>query len=295
MIDRLLRGGVDLHCHSAPSPFPRRVDHVDVGRHYATAGFRAVVVKSHHHSTAFDVAALGPHGLASLPVRVVGGVALNGPVGGVNPRAVDLTLRMGGRVVWLPTIGAGRHIAFHGAHPDAFPHPQVELLAEAPVDVLGADGELTPELRQSLRLIAEADAVLASGHLGPAELVQVFQAARAAGVGRLLLNHPNFIVDAGFDDARRLVELGAFVEHNLSLYDEDSVFCRWPVDVLARWIIEVGPEHTILASDLGQRANPLPLDAYRKVCDRLLDCGVGERAIRRIAADNPARLLGLED
>jgi hypothetical protein len=224
---------------------------------------------------------------------VFGGVALNGPVGGINPHAVDLTLRMGGRVVWLPTIGAGRHIDFHCAHPDAFPHPTVSLLEEEPIAVLGDDGELVPELREVLRLVAAADAVLASGHLGPAELVQIFAAARSAGVRRLLLNHPNFIVEAGFDDAARLVEQGAFVEHNLSLYDEDSVFCRWGVDVLARWISEIGPEHTILASDLGQKANPMPIDSYRKICDRLLDCGIGEDAIRRIVAANPAALLGV--
>jgi hypothetical protein len=289
-IDDLFRGGVDLHCHSAPSPFARRIDHVEAGRHYRAAGFRGVVVKSHHHSTAFDVAALRPHGLDDF---VFGGVALNGPVGGVNPRAVDLTLRMGGRVVWLPTIGAGRHIDFHCAHPDAFPHPTVALLAEEPIAVLGPDGELTPGMREVLRLVAEADAVLASGHLGPTELVQVFEAARACGVRRLLLNHPNFIVEASYADAARLVELGAYVEHNLSLYDEDSVFCRWGVEVLADWIDTIGPEHTVLASDLGQKANPLPLDSYRKICDRLLDCGIGEDAIRRIVAGNPAALLGV--
>ena len=102
VVRRLLQGGVDLHCHSGPSPFPRRVDHVQIARHYAASGFRAVVVKSHHHVTAFDVAALGPHGLAGLPVEVCGGVALNGPVGGVNPRAVDLALKMG--LAHTPTI-----------------------------------------------------------------------------------------------------------------------------------------------------------------------------------------------
>jgi hypothetical protein len=239
------------------------------------------------------VAALLPHGLAALPIDVVGGIALNGPVGGINPHAVDLTLRMGGRVVWLPTIGARRHIAFHCEHPDAFPHPQVDLLGEQPIAVIGDDGELTAELREILRLIAEADAVLASGHLGPAELVRIFEAARDAGVRRLLLNHPNFIIEAGVEDANRLVELGAYVEHNLSLYDEDSVFRRWPVEELARWIAAVGADRTILASDLGQKANPLPIDSYRKICDRLLDCGIGERAIRRIVAANPAELLGL--
>lgn len=293
-VERLLQGGVDMHCHSGPSPFPRRVDHVEVARHYATSGFRAVVVKSHHHVTAFDVAALGPHGLAGLPVEVRGGVALNGPVGGINPRAVDLALKMGGRVVWLPTIGAARHMAFHDANPGAFPHPDVDLLREEAVDVAGEDGELTEAALQVFELVAQADAVLASGHLAPEDIEMAFEAAVVAGCRRLLLNHPNFIVEASPTVAERLVALGAFVEHNLSLYDEDSKFHRWPVEVLAGWIKDIGAEHTILASDLGQKGNPLPFDSYVKVCERLLDCGVHEQDVRRIAVDNPARLLGLE-
>jgi hypothetical protein len=294
-VDKLLRGGVDLHCHSGPSPFPRRVDHLGVARHYAELGFRAVVAKSHHHCTAFDIAALGPYGLAELPLDVFGGIALNNPVGGINPIAVDVALRMGTRVVWMPTIGADRHLAFHHEHPDAFPHPAVALLPEPPIPVLGADGELLPEVRQVVELIADAGAVLASGHLGPAEIVMTFEAAVAAGATRLLLNHPNFIVEASYADAERIVGLGAYVEHNLSLYDPDSIFCRWPVEELARWIEEVGPEHTILASDLGQARNPLPAESYRRICGQLLDLGIGEDALRQIVAENPARLLGLDD
>jgi hypothetical protein len=293
-IDRLLRGGVDLHCHSGPSPFPRRIDHLEAARHYAEGGFRAVVVKSHHHCTSLDVAALGPHGLSQLPLDVFGGIALNGPVGGINPRAVDVALKTGARIVWLPTIAADRHICFHQANPDAFPHPQVALLPERAVALLEDDGDLRAELLQSLDLAAEADAVLASGHVGPEEIVMAFEAATAAGVRRLLLNHPNFIIEASYAEAQRIVDLGAFVEHNLSLYDDESIFYRWPVEELAGWIERIGPEHTVLASDLGQRGNPMPLDSYRRILDRLLDCGVSETALRSIVADNPARLLGLD-
>jgi hypothetical protein len=168
------------------------------------------------------------------------------------------------------------------------------MIEESPVEVLDARGELLPQTQRVLELIGEAGAVLASGHLSPAEIVTVFTAAREAGADRLLLNHPNFIVEANPRDAERLVELGAFVEHNLSLYDEDSVFCRWPVEELARWIAAVGPEHTILASDLGQAKNPLPADSYRKLLARLLECGIEESDLRLLVADNPARLLGLD-
>lgn len=293
-VRRLLRGGVDLHCHSAPSPYPRRFDHVTAARHYVEGDFRAVVVKSHHHTTAFDIAALRPHGLGTLPIHIIGGVALNGPVGGINPRAVDVTLRMGGRVIWMPTIAAHRHIEFHEHNHDAFPHPDRPLLPELPVEVLTVDGDLREECVEVLKLVAESDAVLASGHLSPHEIVAVFEGATEFGITRLLLNHPNFIIDASYRDAENLVGLGALVEHNLSLYDDDSIFHRWDVSVLAKWIDTIGPDHTVLASDLGQERNPNPLDSYMKVCSALLECGVSERTLRQIVVENPARLLGLE-
>lgn len=293
-VDQLLRGAVDLHLHPGPSPFPRRIDHLEAARHYEEAGFRAFVAKSHHHCTAFDIAALGPHGLDRLAVREFGGIALNGPVGGINPHAVDVALRLGARVVWLPTIAADRHMCFHREHPDAFPHPSVKLLAEEPVATLDERGEPLPETAAVLDLVVAAGAVLASGHLSPEEIATIFTAAHERGGRRLLLNHPNFIVEASPAEARRLIGLGAFVEHNLSLYDDDSVFYRWPVEELARWIEAIGPAHTIIASDLGQARNPLPADSYRKVLGRLLECGIEAAALRTMVADNPAALLGLD-
>ena len=48
---RTLRGSVDLHCHSGPSPFPRELDHVEAAADGARVEMRAILVKSHHHST----------------------------------------------------------------------------------------------------------------------------------------------------------------------------------------------------------------------------------------------------
>ena len=46
-------------------------------------------MKSHHHSTVMEVLALERVALSNLKLKVYGGVALNGAVGGLNPRAVD--------------------------------------------------------------------------------------------------------------------------------------------------------------------------------------------------------------
>ena len=296
MADRVasvLDGAVDLHVHPAPSPLPRRIDAVDAAQLAGEAGFEAIVVKSHHHSTVTDVLALARDGLNDGPgPRVYGGVALNSAVGGLNPHAVDLALKMGGRIVWFPTIGSPQHIAHHRAHPNLkFPKLAVQLQPEEPVDVFGEDGGLKPEVPRILESIAEADAILASGHMAPASITAVFEAAREIGVRRMLVNHPNFVIEASYEDARRWVSLGAAIEHSLCMYDEESSFHNWDLDTLVQWIEAIGAEHSTLGSDLGQTSNPLPTDSFRKIVGRLLDRGMPEGDVRRMVCDNPRRLL----
>ena len=293
-IDELLQGAVDLHCHPAPSPFPRRVDAVEAARHYAEAGFAAVVMKSHHHNTVMDVLALRRHGLEELPVQVYGGIALNGPVGGLNPRAVDLSLKMGGKIVWFPTIASANHIEHHKANPDLkFPQLSRPLMHEGEISVFGDGGELRPEVLEILELIRDEGAILASGHMAPDQVFAVFRAARELGVQRMLVNHPNFVLGVTHQQARELADLGALVEHSLCMYDDRSTFYNWPLDVLVEWVRVVGPERTTLGSDLGQDNNPLPVDSFRKVGQALLDAGLAAADVRKLVRDNPARLLGV--
>ena len=88
-LDRILEGAIDMHCHSGPSPFPRKIDHVEAARQAESVGMRAIVVKSHHHSTVMDVKAMAP-ALQACATKVFGGIALNSQVGGLNPAAVDI-------------------------------------------------------------------------------------------------------------------------------------------------------------------------------------------------------------
>jgi uncharacterized protein DUF6282 len=295
VVARVLKGSVDLHVHPAPSPLPRRVDAVEAAQAAESIGMRAIVVKSHHHSTVTDVLALG-RDLNGLPVKVFGGIALNSAVGGLNPYAVDLALKLGGRIVWFPTIGSPQHIAHHAAHPDLkFPKLAVHVREERPIDVLDENGELRPEVHDIIGLIKEHDAILASGHMAPDRILAVFEAAHAAGIRRLLVNHPNFVVEATHDQGRRFVELGAVIEHSLCMYDDRSSFYNWDIDVLLGWIGAVGADRSTLGSDLGQMKNPLPSEAFTNIVGQLLDAGLGEAEVEAMVRRNPARLLDLED
>jgi hypothetical protein len=296
VVERLLDGAVDLHVHPYPSPFPRRMDAAEAAQRAADAGMRAIVVKSHHHDTSTDVAALRAHGIDAAGIEVFGGIALNTQVGGLNPHAVNMSLAMGGRVVWFPTIASPKHIEHHRDHPQLkFPQLAVDLIPEEPVDVwANGEGRLKPEVHEILKMIADADAVLASGHMPAHSIIAVFEAAAEHGVRRMVVNHPNFVIEASKDEVKRLAELGAVIEHSLCMYDEESSFHNWQIDTLVEWIRWVGPERSSLGSDLGQAGNPFPADSFRKICSRLLEAGMTEREVRMLVADNPARLLGLD-
>jgi Family of unknown function (DUF6282) len=290
----VLDGAVDLHCHSGPSPFPRRLNHVEASHDGARIGMRAILVKSHHHNTVMDLLAMSTW-LADAPTPVYGGVALNTEVGGVNPSAVAMSLRMGGRCVWAPTTCARQHIDHHAhAHAGGFPSAAIDLL-EHEVSIFDESGEVSADTAAVVDLVAETDTLLTGGHLDTESMKALFTVAERKGVRRLLVQHPDFIVGASESDIEELLRFGAYIEHEIAMYHPDVAAVGWPIQQLVDWIDRVGPERTVISSDLGQEGNPLPVDGYIHLVGALLEHGVPEKDVRTMIAANPAFLLGLEE
>ena len=289
-IASVLDGLVDMHVHSGPSPFPRRFDHVEAAQDGARIGMRAMVAKSHHHNTQMDILAMKDR-FADVAATAYGGIALNSTVGGLNVHAVRMCLRMGGKVVWFPTISSGRHI---DCHPEdgAFPTTTVPLTLER-IDIVDGDGVLKPEAIEILDEIKEQQAVLNGGHMYPEYIKTLFQEAHERGMKRMVVSHPDFVIGAEPELLRELIELGAYVEHEVGMYDPEGTQ-KWDPKQLLTWIETLGPEHTVLASDFGQAKNPKPVDAWLRVGEALLDLGLPEKDLRRMVRDNPTYLLNLD-
>lgn len=289
-IEKVLEGTIDMHCHSGPSPFPREFDHADAARDaWDRLKMRAMVVKSHHHNTVMDLLAMQAR-LDHVPTQVFGGIALNNQVGGLNKYAVQMSLRMGGKVVWFPTNSSGRHIECHAEH-IGFPTATVELDVEQ--TVVSVDGELVPEVAPILDEIQANGAVLNGGHMYPADIRAVFTLAREKGINRMVVSHPDFVIGANPEQCREFIKLGAFIEHELHMYDPEGTM-KWDPNQLYAWISALGPEHTVLSSDFGQRGLSRPVDAYLRIGEILLDLGLSERELRMITQHNAAFLLNLD-
>jgi len=289
--NRLLEGALDLHVHSGPSTMPRQLDHMQAAEEAVAAGMRGLLFKDHHYSVAPFIP-LMDRVLGRPDFRMYSGLVLNNSTGGLDPFVVDAQLKMGAKLIWMPTAQAANHI--RSAHRKVRLASNVKLKDSPLLTVVDASGNILDEVKQILDMIAEFDAILSSGHLHVWEIWRLFDEARARGVKRLLINHPMYGLHFTYDDIRDLANLGALVEQSAGLY-VDSRFNTFSPQELKEHIEAAGVAHSSIGSDLGQVDNPTPVEGMRQAIKLCLALGFSEADVRTMVADNPAKLVGLSD
>jgi hypothetical protein len=279
--------------HSGPSIAPRGIDHVELLRQASNAGFAAVVTKDHDYSSVMT-AALIRNNFPELKTKIYASIVLNNVIGGFNPYAVEHTAAMGGKIVWMPTLAAENHLRWQEQAKWAHPASTDKIRAAAGIPVLDADKKVRDDVKEVLDVVAKNDMALASGHIHISETWLIFEEAQKRGVKRLVLTHPEDIVDASLNDVKGIAAMGAFVEHSLCMFVEGSKFKTGDADDLKRQIDAAGPEQTILCSDLGQTGTISPLEGFRRGIRMCIDLGYDDAQIRPMVSTNAARMLGIE-
>jgi hypothetical protein len=282
--EELMAGVIDIHCHVAPDPTPRPFTDFDLVRMARRAGMRGIVLKSHYLVTA-DRAQLVMKELGG--VEVFGGVALNRAVGGLNAEVIRKMLTIDGhrgKIVWLPTFDSENQVKWEKA--------------DRPFIPVVKDGKPVPELAEIFEIVAQNDLALAMGHSGIDESMILIDAAKRAGVKKLVVTHVmSDPVGANIDQMKKLAGMGALLEcvylHTIRTAGGNS---RQLItnEMYANAMKTVGPEHFIIASDLGQQLNPVHPDGMLAFIKGLKGEGITDEQIDRMARRNPARLLGLD-
>jgi len=286
----LLKGAIDTHIHAAPDVLPRLLDDHELARAATEAGMAAIVLKCHHMLTA-DRALLAQK--LYPEVKVFGGLALNQPTcGGLNPDAVRVALRIGARIIWLPTLSAANHVERIKTRTTGNLGKMSAGFAPISVRVLDENGAVVPALKEILALIAEADVVLATGHLSVAEIKKVVEAALEAGVKRILVNHPElWLVGMGIEDQRELAAKGVMLERCIrSAYSTGEELTP---RMIAEQIKAVGVESTIMATDYGQAESPPAPQGLLSFIEQMLEYGLKPEEVETMVKVNPARVLGI--
>jgi len=294
-ISRLLVGAVDMHCHSGPSVMPRDLSHIEAMQEAADAGFRAMLIKDHYYS-ATPITEMLNQAYGHLKITLFSGVPLNNALGGFNKHAVDHGIALGAKLVWLPTFSAKNHIDSKYGVKAGFPHTTKKMIPFDPLTPLDANGRVRDDMKAILDLIAQHDVILAGGHCHISEILPVFAEAKQRGVKRLMVNHPNFIIDATLDDVPQLVAMGAYIEHSLCMFIPVPRRKRdpFPPENLDALIKAGTVDRTILASDLGQRGADHPVTGFRNVIKICMKLGYTDADIRKMVSTNALDLLGME-
>ena len=273
--DVSLAGAIDFHVHSGPDSRPRSVTDLEVARMVRRAGLRGIVLKNHFTMTA-DRAALAMAQVEGL--EIFGGVVLNRAVGGLNAEAVRQMVQFEGgrgRVVWLPTFDAEYYVTAQGE--------------SGPFVSVTRDGAPVPELAEIFTLVAEHDLVLAMGHSSPEEVLVLISEARRHGVEQILVTHV-FSQNPSRAQMRRMADAGALLE--IDWYA--AYLGNQTVAGYVSAIQEIGAEHFLMSSDLGQATSPSHVDGLRAYVTALRGAGITDDQIDLMLRRNPARLLGLE-
>jgi hypothetical protein len=288
----LLKDSIDLHLHAGPSLFPRLMDAKETAEVAKASGMRGIVIKHHHTPTVER----GYFVQKAVPeVEVYGGVTLNYSAGGLNPFAVDSSLNLGGKIVWMPTVDAQNHKAHfgelgkYGSRLD-YKKPNIYAKMEG-ITILDENRYLKPEVGEILDIVSDHDAVIATSHLDNNESKALVEETRRRSV-KTVVTHVNFITAAlSLEDQKWMADKGAYLE--LCYSSLSPAWRSTSIDEVVHIIEEVGPEHYILASDLGQVHNPTPPEGMRIYISMLLERGIDYDSIRLMVKDNPERVLGL--
>jgi uncharacterized protein DUF6282 len=285
-----IQGAVDVHVHSEPDLFPRIADDVGVASHAASMGLRALSLKCHSERTtsrAYLTEQLVPG------IQVVGGIVLNRAVGGINPYAVQAALQLGAKHVWMPTVDAANHARTFGST-GAYDKQasSVAVAGDTGIEVFDDAGTPIEGLIEVLDLIAEYSAILSTCHLSVPEITRLVPLARERGVEKIMITHPFFKVpNLDLETLKELVAHGAYAEFGYC-----TVSPMWNHAALTRVveaIRDVGPEHSILMSDAGQRHNPMPAECLRVFAQSVYESGVSEEGVEQMIKRNPLDLLEL--
>ena len=235
----------------------------------------AVVTKDHDYSGVATAQLIANH-YGHLPTKLYSGIVLNNVVGGFNPYAVEHTAAMGGKIVWLPTLAAENHLAWEKK--SAWAHPaSTKKMRPATAVPATRDGKVLDEVKEVLDVIAKNDMVLAAGHLHVSEIWLVFEEAKRRGVKRLVVTHPEDIIDASHERRAGLTAMGAKMEHSLCMFVKESKLKILEPEDLRKHIEAAGVDNTIMSTDLGQTGNFRPLDGFRHGIALCLDLGYSRR------------------
>jgi hypothetical protein len=273
MEEQILKGAIDLHFHAGPDVRERKLTYLEAALQARDAGMKAILIKSHSTITA-DIASLIQPLLKNI--LVFGGIALNYPLGGLNPAAVETALKLGVRQIWMPTLDAANQYRYEKKG--------------GGITILSRKGSLKKEVMEILEILSRHDVILSTGHLSQDEIIVFVKEAIKKKIKKILVTHPDhFFIQMSGEVQRGLAQEGIFFDRCFPTERTSPL----TMEQMAKRMKEVGVASSILTSDFGQPENPFPVEGLRSYIQQLIQLGFSDQEIDQMVRINPSRLLNL--
>jgi hypothetical protein len=275
---RLLKGALDLHFHMDPWTPGARTGQasIEIVRVARARGLRGLVIKDHNEPTA----PLAYHLRPEMPgFELYGGFVLNLPNGGINPAGVEFMATQiagePGRIVWMPAGDTEKEVR-------ASKNPNGPFVA------VSRNGELLPEVKQVISIVAKHGLVIASGHILPEDALMVFREAKRQGVQHMIATHAfDLAGKMTVEQMQEAAKVGAFIE-----FDFRNTLEGGRMDAIRR----VGPQFCFL-SEFWTKAGPPReyggLEGVGAFAEVMRAHGFTDAELDLMFKDNPAKALGL--
>jgi hypothetical protein len=290
----LLQGAIDCHVHCAPHLSGRSVNVFGAVRQAAAAGMRAIgIMCNFQNSSGF--AALANDELGHLGVEAFGGLIMQPTAGGVTLEAARTAIGYGhgpgsgARFVSLPTHHT-RHVATQEGRSPAF----LETTFSVP-----RNGRVPDPVPAIMELCAAKDVVFDCGHVSGREAVALADEAKRRGCTRIRTHCARYAPE----EIAAIVAAGGFAEFSFFALTHATQVGLTHADEEKHKIasnsviqdytprIRAAGERAILSTDAGVYLLPPPVEAFREYLMLVESEGFTEAEIRRMTADNPARLF----
>jgi len=201
------------------------------------------------------------------------------PNGGANPAGVEwmATQIRGepGRIVWMPAGDTEKEVR-ESKNPNG------------PFVAVSRNGELLPEVKQIILIIAKHGLVVASGHILPEDALMVFREAKRQGVQHMIATHAfDLAGKMTVDQMKEAAKLGAWIE-----FDFRNTLEGGRMDAIR----QVGPEHCFLSEFWTKLDGPREYAGAAGVgafAETMRSHGFSDRELEMMFKENPAKALGL--
>lgn len=273
-----LRGAYDLHIHTSPDVIARKLTSNEAVAQAREAGMAAIALKSHVMSTASAAVALNEF---YPEFRAVSCLVLNSQIGGINPYAAEAFGKMGGELLWFPTLDAENYVTWKRSTGANSPDRGMMRATDE-------KGAILPAAAAVLDLAAKYDLTVGTGHLSPGESVALVREAAARGVTKIWVTHVTLPCCAlSVEQMKECVACGALIEFSYG----HVLHKQFPLDGFLNGLRAIGIENAVLTTDSGQANAPFPVDVLGEAIDVLLNNGFSSAEVDVLLKANPQKLL----